>query len=89
VLRLTGVRDARVHDARHTAATLLLASGVDTRTLKDLTGWTEFRTPSATPTSSTRCGAMARMGGVLFRQAECGIKNSGFRALVHLAAEWF
>ena len=44
VLRRAGVRDARVHDARHTAATLLLANGVDTRTLMDLLGWTEHRT---------------------------------------------
>ena len=44
MLRLAGVRDARVHDARHTAATLLLADGVDTRTLMDLMGWTDART---------------------------------------------
>jgi len=31
VLGAAGVRDARVHHARHTAATLLLANGVNTR----------------------------------------------------------
>jgi integrase len=29
LLKATRIRDARVHDARHTAATLLLAQGVD------------------------------------------------------------
>lgn len=72
VLRLAGVRDARVHDARHTAATLLLANGVDTRTLMDLLGWTEHRTAQryAHVIDPMRREAMARMGGVLFGQAE-------------------
>lgn len=72
VLRLAGVRDARVHDARHTAATLLLANGVDTRTLMDLMGWTEHRTAQryAHVIDPMRREAMARMGGVLFGQTE-------------------
>ncbi len=72
VLRLAGVRDARVHDARHTAATLLLANGVDTRTLMDLMGWTEHRTAQryAHVIDPMRREAMARMGGVLFGRAE-------------------
>ena len=72
VLRRAGVRDARVHDARHTAATLLLANGVDTRTLMDLMGWTEYRTAQryAHVIDPMRREAMARMGGVLFGQAE-------------------
>jgi integrase len=39
VLRL-GVRPARLHDARHTAATLLLVQGVDQRVVMDMFGWT-------------------------------------------------
>jgi integrase len=39
LLNLAGVRDARLHDARHTAATFLLVAGVDTRTVMDLLGW--------------------------------------------------
>lgn len=72
VLAEAGVRDARVHDARHTAATLLLANGVDTRTLMDLLGWTEYRTAQryAHVIDPMRREAMARMGGVLFGQAE-------------------
>jgi integrase len=34
-----GVRDARLHDARHTAATLLLLQGVDSRTVMSIMGW--------------------------------------------------
>jgi integrase len=34
-----GVRDVRLHDARHTAATVLLVQGVDKRVVMDLMGW--------------------------------------------------
>lgn len=34
------VRPARLHDARHTAATLLLGQGVDERMAIDMLGWT-------------------------------------------------
>lgn len=72
VLAAAGVRDARVHDARHTAATLLLASGVDTRTLMDLLGWSEQRTAQryAHVIDPMRREAVRRMGGLLFGQAE-------------------
>lgn len=68
VLTEAGVRDARVHDARHTAATILLANGVDTRTLMDLLGWNEHRTAQryAHVIDPMRREAMARMGGALF-----------------------
>jgi integrase len=72
ILAGAGVRDARVHDARHTAATLLLANGVDIRTLMDLLGWTEHRTAQryAHVIDPMRREAMARMGVVLFGQAQ-------------------
>lgn len=35
---LAGVREARVHDARHTAATLLLEQGVDIRVVQEILG---------------------------------------------------
>jgi len=41
LLRAAGVRDARVHDARHTCATWLLAAGVDPRTVMDVMGWAQ------------------------------------------------
>ncbi|HEY3546069.1 MAG TPA: site-specific integrase [Propionicimonas sp.] len=35
-----GIRPARLHDARHTAATLLLVQGVDQRVVMGMFGWT-------------------------------------------------
>jgi integrase len=42
LLTTAGVRDARLHDARHTAATMLLVQGVDPRTVMDLLGWSNI-----------------------------------------------
>jgi len=39
VLQEAGVRDARLHDARHTAATVLLLLGVQDRAVMDFMGW--------------------------------------------------
>jgi integrase len=39
LLREAGVRDARLHDARHTAATTLLLLGVPDRGVMDMMGW--------------------------------------------------
>jgi integrase len=44
LLAAAGVRRVRLHDARHTAATLLLLQGVDIRTLMSIMGWTEMAT---------------------------------------------
>ncbi|MBA3741628.1 site-specific integrase [Sporichthya sp.] len=38
LLARAGVRDARLHDARHTAATLLLEQGVDIRVVQEILG---------------------------------------------------
>ncbi|MGX9921914.1 tyrosine-type recombinase/integrase [Streptomyces sp. NPDC002248] len=39
LLRTAGVRDGRLHDARHTAATVLLILGVSERAVMGLMGW--------------------------------------------------
>lgn len=39
ILREAGLRDARLHDARHTAATVLLILGVPTPTVMGIMGW--------------------------------------------------
>jgi integrase len=39
LLGAAGVRDGRLHDARHTAATTLLILGVPERAVMGLTGW--------------------------------------------------
>jgi site-specific recombinase XerD len=38
LLKAAGLRDARPHDARHTAAALLLEQGVDIRVVQELLG---------------------------------------------------
>jgi len=42
LLRRVGIRDARLHDARHSAATYLLVQGVDARTVMDMMGWSQL-----------------------------------------------
>jgi integrase len=39
ILEEAGVRDARLHDARHTAATVLLLLGVNDRVVMEVMGW--------------------------------------------------
>jgi integrase len=42
LLKAAKVRDARIHDARHTAATLLLAQGVDQRVVMEILGHSQI-----------------------------------------------
>jgi integrase len=42
MLEVVGVRSVRVHDARHTAATLLLAQGVDQRVVMEILGHSQI-----------------------------------------------
>lgn len=42
LLREAGVREARLHDARHTAATLLLVQGVNARVVMEILGWSSM-----------------------------------------------
>ena len=42
LLRDAKVRDARLHDARHTAATLLLQQGVDARVVMEILGHSQI-----------------------------------------------
>lgn len=46
LLREAGVREARLHDARHTAATLLLILDVADRTTQGLMGWSDPSMPA-------------------------------------------
>jgi integrase len=43
VLAAAGLPPARLHDARHTAATSLLVQGVSARTVMDIMGWSDQR----------------------------------------------
>ncbi|WP_309116733.1 tyrosine-type recombinase/integrase [Saccharothrix sp.] len=42
LLTEAGVRDARLHDARHTAATILLVMGVPPRAVMEIMGWSQI-----------------------------------------------
>jgi len=61
LLERLGIRPARLHDARHTAATLLLVQGVDQRVVMGMFGWTSAamttRYSTSSPSSSTRPAA--------------------------------
>ena len=42
LLKAAGIRQVRVHDAQHTAATLLLAQGVDRRVVMEILGHSQI-----------------------------------------------
>lgn len=68
VLRAAGVRDARVHDGRHTAGALLIEQGVHVRVVQEILGHSDIRvTQRYTHVSSTAAhDAASRMGAVLW-----------------------
>ena len=68
LLRRAGVRDARLHDARHTAATVLLVLGVPERTVMEIMGWstTGMAARYQHVTDPIRQEVAARVGGLLW-----------------------
>jgi len=68
LLKQAGVRDARLHDARHTAATFMLANEVDGRVVMDILGWSRLEMVSRYQHVSTALQeeAARRMNGLLF-----------------------
>jgi integrase len=69
VLRTAGVPAARLHDARHTAATLLLAQGVPARVVMELLGHSQITLTLGTYTHvvpELARDAAARMGDALW-----------------------
>lgn len=44
LLEKAGVRHVKLHGARHTAATILMLQGVDTRVVMDIMGWSQVST---------------------------------------------
>lgn len=68
ILAAAGVRDARVHDGRHTAGTLLIEQGVHARTVQEILGHSDLRlvqryTHVASPMAQD---GMKRMGAALW-----------------------
>jgi integrase len=64
-----GVRDARLHDARHTAATVLLLLGVPERAVMDLMGWSQAAMAKRYQhiTTALRDDIAGRLGGFLWQ----------------------
>jgi len=71
LLATAGVREARLHDARHTAATLLLAYGVDGRVVMSLMGWSQavLLTRYQHVMDSMRIDAAQRVGNAIWGDA--------------------
>jgi len=68
LLESVGVRHARLHDARHTAATVLLVLGVPERTVMSIMGWssTSMAARYQHVTDPIRREVASRVGGLLF-----------------------
>ena len=75
LLQRAGVRHARLHDARHTAATVLLVLGVPERTVMSIMGWssTSMAARYQHVTDPIRREVANRVGGLLF--GESGLTN--------------
>lgn len=68
LLQKAGVRDARLHDARHTAATVLLVLGVPERTVMGIMGWssTAMAARYQHVTDPIRATVATQVGGLLW-----------------------
>jgi site-specific recombinase XerD len=64
----------RLHDARHTAATLLLVQGADIRTVMSIMGWTEMATAQryTHAVDELRRRAARQMGALLWDEQVSG-----------------
>lgn len=69
LLQKAGVRDARLHDARHTAATVLLVLGVPERTVMGIMGWssTAMAARYQHVTDPIRATVATQVGGLLWK----------------------
>lgn len=63
-----GLRDARLHDARHTAATVLLILGVPVRTVMSIMGWSsaDMATRYQHVTDTIRADVAKQVGGLIW-----------------------
>ncbi len=77
LLAAAGVRPMRLHDARHTAATLLLLQGVDVRTVMAVMGWTEMATAQryTHAVDELRVRAATRMGELFWPSQPPGLER--------------
>jgi len=75
LLARAGVRSVRLHDARHTAATLLLLQRTDIRTVMSIMGWTEMATAQryTHAVDELRRRAAQEMASLLWEQTPGGL----------------
>ena len=69
LLKAAGVRNGRLHDARHTAATVLLILGVPERTVMSIMGWstTAMAARYQHVVDSIRTAVAEQVDGLLWR----------------------
>jgi integrase len=72
LLQLAGLRDGRLHDARHTAATVLLLLGVPERTVMSVMGWssTSMAARYQHVTAEIHRDVAARVGGLIWQPGD-------------------
>lgn len=77
LLKRAGVRQALLHDARHTAATVLLVLGVPERTAVGIMRWstTAMAARYQHVTDPIRATVASQVGGLLWEQ-ETGLRNA-------------
>ncbi|MFI8597734.1 tyrosine-type recombinase/integrase [Rothia koreensis] len=82
-----GVEGMRVHDARHTAATVLLALGVDPRVVMDVMGWSQssMLTRYQHVLDEMKVSAAAKVGDALFGGPVSESEPAGGDRVVSLA----
>jgi integrase len=79
LLREAGARDVRLHDARHTAATVLLLLGVPERTAMALMGWSHSAMAARYQhlTAAIQTDVAERVGGLLWATTETTTETTG------------
>lgn len=84
LLERAGVRHARLHDARHTAATVLLVLGVPERTVMSIMGWssTSMAARYQHVTDPIRREVANRVGGLLFGETGRGRDSDSYQGRV-------
>jgi integrase len=72
LLKAAGLRDARLHDARHTAATVLLLLEVPERAVMSIMGWSNTAMAARYQhlTAKIRSNVAKRVGGLLWQTPE-------------------
>jgi integrase len=77
LLKPAGVRPARLHDARHTAATMLLVLKVPTSAVMDVMGWSQVSMTSRYQhVPAELLGDIAASAGGLLRRRDRGSDSS-------------